>query len=326
MKACSASLMSLLFVVPTVWAQEQQDQSQRRRNREATWEYEVVHLKNLDIQEAADLISDLNPQIRVKANENIGALVIRGDRASIDQIVLLLEDMEKMVPVEPIERVELIRVKNRSLNELIAQLVQSVDECQFAGDAATGQLIVRGSDHAIELVHRLLGELDRPHRALQLTFDFLRVGYEPASDKAAWERVPDRLASVQQALLRSGAAEVVYLGGTVVQSAEGFRFGSMGEQTTQGPMFKYEIEGRLEFIEGDDVVRLKVEAEAYRGLRREESNRPRWENRFAVESTLNARIGEAVVLATAPAAEDTQSGALVLVVTPQWPQQPSPRN
>jgi hypothetical protein len=318
--------MSLLFAVPAVWAQEQQDQSQRRRNREATWEYEVVRLQRLDVYEAADLINDLNPHLRVKANESIGALVIRGDRDSIDQIVLLLEDMEKMIPAEPADRVEIIRVENRSLNELIGQLMQSVDDCQFAGDAATGQLIVQGPDRAIELVRRLLVELDKPHRALELTFDFLRVGYEPESDKAAWERVPDRLAGVQQALLRSGAAEIVYLGGTVIQSAEGFRFGAMGEQSAEGPMFRYEIEGRLEFIEGDDVVRLQVEAEAYRILRREESKRPRWENRFEVTSTLNARIGEAVVLATAPAAEEGQSGALVLVVSPQWPQRPSSKN
>lgn len=326
MKACSAFLMSLLFAVPAVWAQEQQDQSQRRRNREATWEYEVVRLQRLDVYEAADLINDLNPQLRVKANESIGALVIRGDRASIDQIVLLLDDMEKMVPVEPVKRLELIRVKNRDLGELIDQLVQSVDDCQFAGDAATGQLIVKGPDHAIELVRRLLGELDKPHRALELTFDFLRVSYEPGSKEAAGERIPDRLAGVQEALLRSGAAEVVYLGGTVVQSAEGRRFGASGDQTAEGLTFLYRIGGRLVFAEREDVVRLDVEAKARRLLRGEQPGSKCWEHRFDVQSTLNARIGEAVVLATAPAAEEGQTGALVLVVSPQWPQRPSSKN
>ena len=323
MRTCSAVLLSLLFVVPSLRAQEEQAQSQPRRDREAAWEYEVVRLKTLDIHEAAAMIGDLNPHLRVKANDSIDALVIRGDRDSIDQVVNLLDDMDKMAPVESAEHVELIRVRNRDLNELIAQLMQSVEDCQFAGDAATGLLIVRGPENEIELVRRLIGELDQPCRAVQLTFDFLRVSYEPGSEDASGERVPDRLAGVQEALLRSGATQVTYLGGTVVQSAEGVGFGSKGEESAEGPMFNYKIEGRLQFIEGDGLVRLQVEAEVRRALRGEESNRPRWENRFEVTSTLNARIGEAVVLATAPAAEDNESGALVLVVTPQWPQQPS---
>jgi hypothetical protein len=323
MRTYSAILLSLLFVVPAVRAQEEQAQAQPRRDREAAWEYEVVPLRNLDIHEAAAMIGDLNPHLRVRANDSIDALVIRGDRDSIDQVVNLLDDMDKMAPVESVEHVELIRVRNRDLNELIGQLLQCVRDCRIAGDNATGQLLVKGPANEIELVRRLVGELDQPCRAVQLTFDFLRVSYEPGSEEAQGERVPDRLAGVQEALLRSGATQVAYLGGTVVQSTEGVGFGSEGDQSAEGPMFDYKINGRLNFIEGDDVVRLQIEAEVRRALRGEERNRLRWENRFDVTSTLNARIGEAVVLATAPAAEDSQSGALVLVVSPQWPQQPS---
>ena len=177
----------------------------RGRYQEPDMAFEVVPLVHLDLGETTDLIHELEPRVRIAWSGSINALVLRGERRHLDEIMELLGHMEKMSPGEAADRMKVLKLKNRRWGDIERHLMLTVgDMVTMAGDEATGQVIVQGPPEQIELTGRLVRQLDQPQRTVKLTFDFLLVGYDPHFE-AVKGHAPPRVSRVWEALEETGA-------------------------------------------------------------------------------------------------------------------------
>jgi hypothetical protein len=323
MKRFYVIALALLMYAPNLVAQETTERSTERRRPTENPVFEVVPLSNLELDEAAALIKQLEPRVRVSRSESIHAVVLRGDRKSLEDVVGLLNRLEGMASDQGAQRLEILTLHNRNIDEIMDQLLTTVEDSVIAGDEATGKIIVRGPEREIDLVKRLLDELDLPQRTVKLTFYFL-LASQHDDEESTSQHLPPKLSGVWEALRRSGAKSATYLGKTEVQCAEAEGFSTRSVQRDETEALRYALEGEVSFTEDADVLRLYVDAEVTH-ISAAESTSEELRDEFAVESTLAARIGEMVVLASAPAGSLAEASSLVMVVEVSRPEYSTPK-
>ncbi len=308
---------TLLVMTGFVLAQESATDSGQPNPQEM--QFAVITLDKLDAFEAANLINHLEPQARVQVSESIGGLVLRGTAATIAQVREMIEVLESKMPSGSERRTEVLRIKNRRVQDILTQLRMTMGgECQLAGDDATGQLIVRGSGSTVEMVRDLVERLDQPQGTVMLAFDYLRVRAIDSSSKIKGVSLPPRLAGVDVALLKSGFIVTEMMGHTMVRCTDGEQFSVESSEGDEFSRTRYRIGGSTQFLPDADQLRITVET----WVQRESKQGPdsgRTEREFQVETRLVTGFDEAVVLAALPSDEGSAKGSLVMVVRASRP-------
>jgi hypothetical protein len=170
-------------------------------------------------------------------------------------------------------------------------------------DHFAGKLIVTQYDEAQTQVADLLNAL--------------RAQMHAEKDVINKQPLPASLAPAVKALEEQGFHDVEVLARLGVQAGLNDEFSSMGLASQVGKPLQIEVYGRLTAGESPDSVELKLraslqEAPPLVGLR----GLPRRPSLFELESRIVARIGDEVVLATAPGSTDSgQAIALIVSVS-----------
>jgi hypothetical protein len=280
----------------------------------------VVPVKNLDLEETADIIKRLEPRVRCDPSESVSGLVLRGEKKQVSEVVAMIQQLEDMVlGVE--EETVVYRIRHRDLSDVIGHLYTTVESCRFAADESTGQIIACGPRDELAQVESLLKRLDLPTSTARVTFDFFRVDGDPNEATDDDELTARGLTGVVFALQQAGMKNVAYLGSTQVRCTDGEEFGASRKWQTPPNHAYLKLQGMVKSLSDEDLIRVSVRAEAQFMAAvsgREEDTQDRHSNEFNVETTLTVRPSEAVILASAPYGVGAGEGSLVLVVRADW--------
>ena len=291
-----------LALVSTAWAQQERPRAPRGERLERDLEFEIVPVSQLDLEETAALIGKLEPRVQVRWSESIHALVLRGEKQYLKDIVTLVDRMEKMASTEATEQTRVFKLHNRRWGDIEEHLLVMAGHVCMAGDEATRQVIVRGTPEEIELVEELLRQLDQPQQTVELTFDFLRVEYSNEGDAPSGVDIPKRLDGVWKALKQSGARSASLLTSAVVRCAEAEEFATRGVQTDRDAEMHFSLKGEISLMEEAGMIGMTVLSEVTRKVTNGDQ-RGRHTHEFGIETSLAAKTGEAVVLASYADAE-----------------------
>ena len=265
-------------------------------------------IRNLGVPIAADAVSD-------------ATLVMRGPKAVLKKItddVLPLIDKPATTASEA-PPPHFIRIKQEK-EETVMSLIDAVvtdRKTRVAMDRSSGLLAVQGSERDVSAIRQLLEQLDRPRKALTVTFYFLRGAMaETSQGKAA--TLPKALAPIAQTLADTGLSQLTTMAPVIVRVDEEQEFASVSVSRSSDSSSKetlsYHVSGMAIATPGTNVVQVRLSAEI--GGFVGDPDKGKNNVGFEINTTIATKLGDYVLLAAGPST--TAGGdavALILRVT-----------
>jgi type II/III secretion system protein len=276
----------------------------------------VYRLKNMGSANAKNVIQSLELSgVRITTDPaTSGCLIVNGSDAAHEIVASILRDLD-VKDADPMPDTTYFALKNREAEE-VAELVSELHSTRrgymrIAYDESNNLVIIKGDRDAIEEVRELIERVDKPKRAVSLSFYFVqgRIGADPGSGE---HNLPIDLQGVARALTNGGMADLSLLAPlrTRVQENAGFSTGGLIESDAHEST-RVDVQGVVDQIDESDVVRLTLESVLVQ-IRGEESKEI-----FRVETRLSIPRGEFVVLASAPS-KNGENDALALIVRAEF--------
>lgn len=311
----------VLFSVGATQGQSVED-SARLAAAEEGFVTHVVRLEHADAEDAARTIRatiGCNTGIDRRTN----SVVVTGATAEVEIAAKLLGELDTpMADGESIDSA-LIRI-DKEFSQGVTSLLSTriTHRTQTGYDRHSGMLALRGPAEEIQSVRELIaimelelrekhGESELP-RALRASFFFVRCRTTPAGsgEKVDVSGLPEAILPVVPVLLENGFSDPQVLTCLMVHVENEESFRVEGRTMADGKSLSVQIHGEAEmYSDGDAVVaEMKVEAKIAvqpvgdKGLP---------DVVFEIGSHLSAPVGDWVVLAASPVAED---GVVVLIV------------
>ena len=140
------SLLIVSFVAawaPIGASEAQQEPASRSRFRDADLETRIYQLKNIDLYEAHEAVSELYNTRHIAASQRSNVLVVRDTAAVLDQIAELFEQMEHQEKIEPSRRetARVIGLNNRDPDEIAELLNDMYHRTRIRADSNRGSSI-----------------------------------------------------------------------------------------------------------------------------------------------------------------------------------------
>jgi len=268
----------------------------------------VLHLQNADCNEVAHLIEDAFGLNAMPLNR-INAVICDCSAEDLSQIRELLVQVDVAASEEEQPEFAIIPVQQRRVDE-VADTVSNLlmgrtSNVRMAKDRGRSALVVRGPKAATDKVREFVQQLDRPQSSVSLEFAFFQADAERADGSA---RVPADLAPVAEELKKFGSVELA--GRLTTVAVENDKFSIEGAITEKMPRLR--VYGEVVSANAEGTVRLKVMA----GLSLERRSRPETGSaeaqgqptsrpsrgaEFELETSVQTKRGDYVVLGSAPA-------------------------
>jgi len=277
------------------------------------WSLEVVELKYANASNVASAIRQLASSTSVTAlNEH--TLALSGQR---NQIEALVAKVVHGVDVQdaPTSQADFVPVKNYPVNELMPVLRTVAPRATFGIDEINRTVVVQGDERERKAVRLALQTLDQPSHSARLQLFFLR-GDISASPAAGETNFPSDLAPVGKTLNAAGFGHLSLLAPMIIAAQEGKTFESKARlrspSSTPEEDIEFNAKGTVRFLQPANTaqVNVAVSANGSYALGAEGGHAP---TRFELETTVELKLGEYVLLSAAPSSSAT-GGAIALVV------------
>jgi hypothetical protein len=271
----------------------------------------VLQLRNADCAEVAELIEQAFDECWVTPMHRTNAIVYVGSEEVLPQVREFLAQVDVSAGEGEEQELTMIPVQQRRVDE-IADAVSSLlagrytgDSVQIAKDRGRSALVLRGTKAATEKVREFVQQLDRPPSSVSLEFAFFQAD---AARPAGPVKVPTDLAPVAEELKKFGSVELA--GRLTTVGVENDKFSIEGAITDKMPWLR--VRGEVVSANAEGTVRLKVmaglslerQSPADAGaaeVKGQPTNRPARGPEFELETSVQTKRGDYVLLGSAPA-------------------------
>ncbi len=266
----------------------------------------VYRLTEADCKSVGGVLAELPIPLSVSVDPSTQSLVVYADHDGHQQVEQLLAQLDAPIRDRD-ERTEFLPLSFRDAEEaaiLVSQVV-SRRRSRVAFDAASQSIIVTGTDSTIEAARKIVSRIDKPRRALTLSFFFVQGVVGDGSDDSA-DELPEDLRGIARSLAKSGFMDLTLLAPMTTAVQEDSEFstsGYLGDPTR----LQFEIEGDVHESAMAESARVTLAA-AVKYVGGEGSKLV-----FSVETSLTTNLGDYVVLAAAPA-QNGENQAMALIV------------
>ncbi len=296
----------LLATAPWASGQVRHDGDEATNPEES--EITIYRLEYADCKSVASVISGLSvTPSRVLPDPSTNSLIVRTDRGGREQVEQLLAKLD-VPPQESTRVTEFLPLKYRDA-EGVARLINNTatSHIKIAVDEATQAIIMTGRPSDIAAAREIVARVDKPQRALTLSFYFVQGTIGDGEDGGA-EALPPALKGVAPALSNGGFTDMTLLAPMTTAVQAGSEFTTAGFlQVGGGGKLLFEIEGEVHESATAESAQFTLGAHVAKDLSGDSINI------FHIETTLTARLGDYVVLAAAPA-QNGENQAVALIV------------
>lgn len=280
----------------------------------------VLQLQNADCNEVAHLIEvtfGLNAMPLTRTN----AVICNCSPEDLSQIRELLAQVDVAAGEDEQPEFAIIAVQQRRVDE-IADTVSNLlagrtSNVRIAKDRGRSALVVRGTKSAIEKVRAIVQQLDAPAGSVGLEFAFFRAD---AGSTGGPVNVPTDLTPVAEELKKFGSVELA--GRLTTVAVENDKFSIEGAITETMPRLR--VYGEVVGANAAGAVKLKVMAglsleqrprpgAAAAEVKGQPTSRPARGPEFELETSVQTKRGDYVVLGSAPAG-GTPGESVILVL------------
>jgi hypothetical protein len=282
------------------------------------YEPHTFALRHADCCEVASMLSRTFRGTTAYPIERTNTVIYAGPPDTIEAVCSLITSVDIPPTETQVSDLHIVQVSNRDAERLAHQLAMAVRsrDLQVAADDATSTILLNGPSYLVESAKSILTQLDKTAGTVNLEFALFhadRNAKRPLGD------IPDDLAEVARELERFGELELLgRLSAVAVEDDEFMVRGSISENVNA------QVAGRVVSAPPDGAVKLILEAEML--IQREDptpsdsdkgSARRSRMPEFEVATAVVARVGDYVVLGSAPAGwQPGESAILVLHVRP----------
>lgn len=280
----------------------------------------VLQLQNADCHEMANLIEQtfgLNAMPVPRMN----AVICNCSPEDLSEIRELLAQVDVAVNEEGQSEFAIIAVQHRRVDEIADTasnlLAGRTSNVRIAKDRGRSALVVRGTKSAIEKVRAIVQQLDKPAGSVGLEFAFFRADAGPTDGPV---NVPTDLTPVAEELKKFGRVELA--GRLTTVAVENDKFSIEGAITETMPRLR--VYGEVVGANAAGAVKLKVMAglsleqrsrpgAAAAEVKGQPTSRPARGPEFELETSVQTKRGDYVVLGSAPAG-GTPGESVILVL------------
>lgn len=318
--------MLLMLAASVTLGQEAPAPAARHRRPSSSYESEnfavkIVRLENADADEVADIIGH-SMRCGTGVDRRTNSVVITGPEANVARAVKVLGQLDQPIPDDNMQSA-LIRVgESEGVMDLLQTRITPRTRAGF--NEETGMLALRGPADEIRGVHELVEELENQHRhrreneAVRASFFFLRGSLEPEEEDEDTPPMPAILKPALEVLAENGFYNASLVVPLMVRAQSGEPFEVGGRILLEDHPIRIHVDGRLEVEAEEGMADLHVSSLITREVPQTGLMIGPAENvpLFTIESELNARIGDIIVLAASPVAGDGDMVALIVRLVP----------
>ena len=299
---------------------DKQNASQANRSRSARdpLVYRIIPVKERSLDDTLDLAHEISMGVDVTGDEPSNSIVVYGPQSRVEQFEDVMKRLLQASTNDgPEEVLRAFPLGYSQAKQVAGMLYEVIDDLDIAIDGTNQQLLIRGPSDMIAEAERVIGLVDKPRPSLLITFDFLRgyVGEEGEVEVPA----PDDLESVVKALSERGVHDLGFTARITATCADGHEFEGMGRRVDGNESTHYEVEGKTCVTGQRDVISVKLSAYVYEEwLEMGPKDNPHFPSTsigFHLETTVTARLDDAIVLAAAPSGEGGETIVLVMRVS-----------
>ncbi|MBI3834748.1 MAG: hypothetical protein HY287_10505 [Planctomycetes bacterium] len=299
--------------VARAWAEDAKKDASPNATAPDQWVVEVVELKHASAPYVASSVKQILPGINGAAL-NDHTVALSGPRAGVDMVIAKVIHAVD-VSDESSAQADIVPVKNYPVNELMPLLRTVAPRATFGIDEVNRTVVVQGDDRDRKAVHAALQTLDQPSRSARLQLFFLR-GDISAAPAASESNFPSDLAPVGKTLNAAGFGHLSLLAPMMIAAQEGKSFESKSRlrspASTPEENIEFNARGTVRLMQPANTaqVNIAVSSNGSYALGAEGGLAP---TRFELETTVELKLGEYVLLSAAPSSSAT-GGAIALVV------------
>ena len=292
-------------IAPLGFAQEPTDQPAEQRTRFDNADTAVVPLSHGWCSELSKALRELGLPLRSSCG-SATMLILHGPAEHVaevrDQLIPLMDRPDVSRESEANAFIQLAHQPTEDLLDLLHTAAPG-RYTRIALDELSRMLVVHASEPELDAIRRLVEQIDKPTRSMNVQAYFIRAGIEGEA-KPENDELPRTLAPVAETLAESGFGEVSLMAPVVVMVDEGRLFRQESVLKTQGndgvgDDLRFLVEGIAHLDSENGIVQLEVKAAAQGKYTNSDLSGGGTE--FEVSTTVVAKVGAYVILAAAPA-------------------------
>jgi Bacterial type II/III secretion system short domain len=296
------------WVSPVVFAQGQAPAGQDDRV------VEVFRLEHAACWSLVETLRPLNFGVSIAVDESANAVILHGDPREIGKLAPLIAELDTTAAGESWKSA-IIEVRHRGVEEvadLVRTAAEGISPLRVSAAPSDQMLLVTGSPEGVAAAEELVSRIDKPVPSVAMSFFFVRGTVGGAEVSPVSKDLPAGLRDVAKALGESGVGGVSLLAPLSTRSSEGAEFRAGGYlDAPDGRGLQFSVEGMVHRSDRtDETCRLTLRGRVSQTAKGKRTI-------FDIETTLAVKLGDYVVLASAPGkSEHGDILALIVRVTP----------